>query len=1056
VPKGGKAEKPADPALEGRALLGWRVSEAGGPAWDFAVDTVEEDITLHAWWENITLEAGHWALLFNSQGGAAVEPASVKHGERALKPVDPVRAGRVFAGWHKDAACKNPWDFAVDTVTAHTILYAKWSALNMTVHFDPRGGTPAPQDQSVPRGGRAAQPALAQKGFLLEGWHLSPEGGAAWDFALDTVEENITLHARWTELGAGQAAVTFDAAGGSPVPPPQPVALGGKAARPPTDPAQPGFEFDGWFENTGLAPWDFVADTVEEDITLYARWTAVYAVVIDPRNGGAVETLAVRSGSKAQKPADPSREEHHFAGWHSSITDTPWNFDGAVTSSMTLYAQWIPGWSLSFDSQGGSALEPLSVKHGERADKPADPVWAGRVFQGWHKDAACENPWDFAVDAVTAHTTLYAKWSALNLTVRFDPHGGTPAPQDQSVAQGGRATQPGVAKKGFLLEGWYTEAAYTDPWNFALDTVEENITLHARWTELGAGQAAVTFDARGGSPVPPPQPVALGGKAARPPTDPTQPGFEFDGWFENVGVAAPWNFEADRVEKDITLYAGWTAVYALVIDPRNGGAVETLAVRSGSKAQKPADPSREQHRFAGWYSSLTDTPWNFNGAVTGSMTLYAQWIPLWSVSFESQGGSPVAPIEAVDDGQTIDKPLDPIRENSAFSGWHSDAGHTKPWNFETGKVEKNLTLYAKWTALVRFDPNGGDAAPDDQIVTIGSLLTRPADPGMGGSSLVGWYRSLADDTPWDFASHKVTGDMTLYARWGLVFVERIDNVPVEGVANETLSLSAATAIPATAANKTILWSVKDPGTTGVAAIINNAFSPAAKGTLILTATIRGGKQDASGNAVDYTENFTIKITAIRKVTGINNVPAYGSTNIAVDLGGAAVIPANATNKTILWSVKDPGTTGVAAISGHSFKPASAGTLVLTAKIVNGDEAEAGLRDYTQDFTILVDTSAPVSGGVGMGADTTIKLYANAEPTPLSAAGATVVARNSAYYVRVLSEYTEVVWHLNGTRSTVSGNILYLDTGKSGVVKVTVEAKTMGGALDSGTHTFRIE
>jgi uncharacterized repeat protein (TIGR02543 family) len=790
-----------------------------------------------------------------------------------------------------------------------------------------------------------------------------------------------------------------------------------------------------------------------------------YTVSFDAQGGlPAPEFQTVIKGGKAVKPADPVLAGHTLAGWHPSLEDGPaWDFNDPVTADLILYAHWTSielaegTWELSFNSQGGSAVAPIAVKDGETAVRPADPVRAGHAFEGWHKDAACETPWDFAVDTVTAHATLYAKWSALAITVQFNPQGGSPAPQDQSVAKGGKAAAPSPVprKDGFILEGWYTEAAYTNRWDFALDTVEEDITLHARWTELDPGQVAVAFDAGGGSPVPPPQPVAIGGKAARPPVDPQKPGFEFDGWFEESG-SAPWDFEADTVEGGMTLHARWTAVYAVAFDPRNGEAMETLVLRAGSKLEEPAAPSREQHRFAGWHSSITDTPWNFSGAVTGSMTLYARWIPLWSVNFDSLGGSPVAPIESVEDGRTIDKPPDPIRENNAFGGWHSDAGGTQPWDFEAGTVRENLTLYAKWTALVRFDPNGGSPAPAEQVVISGSLLPRPADPSLDGSQLAGWHRSLEDDEAWDFAVDRVNGDMTLYAKWALVFVERIDNVPPDGLTNQTISLSAASVVPANAANRTIVWSVKDPGGTGVTALSGAAFTPAATGTLILTATIRGGRQDASGNAVDYVKDFAIKIVAIRKVTGISNVPANGFTDIAVDLSGATVSPANATNKTIVWSVKDPGTTGVAAISGHSFKAASAGTLVLTARIVNGDETEAGVRDYTQDFAILVDTAESAPGGVGMGEDTTIKLYANAEATPLPAAGTSTVARNSIYYVRILSEYTEIVWHLNGTRSTAGGNTLYLDTGKSGVVKVTVEAKTEGGALDSGTHTFRIE
>jgi hypothetical protein len=275
---------------------------------------------------------------------------------------------------------------------------------------------------------------------------------------------------------------------------------------------------------------------------------------------------------------------------------------------------------------------------------------------------------------------------------------------------------------------------------------------------------------------------------------------------------------------------------------------------------------------------------------------------------------------------------------------------------------------------------------------------------------------------------------------------------VDGLINETLDLSAAEAVPSNASVKTIAWTVRDPGTTNVNA--SSPFIPATAGTLILTATIHNGKLDASGNIVDYTEDFSVKIAAIRKVTGIVNVPTDGFRDVKVDLGGAMVLPANTTNKTIVWIVKTPGA-GVSTISGSVFTPSATGTLELTATIVNGDEDEGGaLRNYTQDFSITVVDVPPVTGGVGMEEDTTVKLYANAGATPLSAGTVTTVAKNTTYFVRIDSSYTNVVWHLNGRRSTATGNRLYLDTGKTGLVKVTVEA-AKGGVTDTGTHTFSI-
>ena len=82
-----------------------------------------------------------------------------------------------------------------------------------------------------------------------------------------------------------------------------------------------------------------------------------------------------------------------------------------------------------------------------------------------------------------------------NYTVTFNANGGTPAPAVQTVASGGKATQPPAMTKGSdVFEGWYKEAAFTNLWNFGTDTVTGNITLYAKWTAFDpATQAQIKF-----------------------------------------------------------------------------------------------------------------------------------------------------------------------------------------------------------------------------------------------------------------------------------------------------------------------------------------------------------------------------------------------------------------------------------------------------------------------------------------------------------------------------------------------------------------------------------
>jgi len=73
----------------------------------------------------------------------------------------------------------------------------------------------------------------------------------------------------------------------------------------------------------------------------------------------------------------------------------------------------------------------------------------------------------------------------LPFTVTFNSNGGTPQPQPQTIAKGGKASEPTApTKTNYSLVGWYKETALTTEWNFAADTVTADITLHAKWWEI--------------------------------------------------------------------------------------------------------------------------------------------------------------------------------------------------------------------------------------------------------------------------------------------------------------------------------------------------------------------------------------------------------------------------------------------------------------------------------------------------------------------------------------------------------------------------------------------
>ena len=68
-------------------------------------------------------------------------------------------------------------------------------------------------------------------------------------------------------------------------------------------------------------------------------------------------------------------------------------------------------YTVSFDSQGGSSVEPLTAIGGNSIPVPNAPTKEGFSFAGWYKDARFTDPWNFGTDKVTENITLYAKWT---------------------------------------------------------------------------------------------------------------------------------------------------------------------------------------------------------------------------------------------------------------------------------------------------------------------------------------------------------------------------------------------------------------------------------------------------------------------------------------------------------------------------------------------------------------------------------------------------------------------------------------------------------------------
>ena len=216
-----------------------------------------------------------------------------------------------------------------------------------------------------------------------------------------------------------------------------------------------------------------------------------YTVTFNNNGGSPVANQKVPNGGKASRPDNPSWDgsgDFGFVNWYSdSYFTTPYGFDTPVTSDITLYAKWSSDiWDVNYMWNHSGLLEFATQKIGDGGTlTPPTPTRDGHSFGGWYKEDSCVNPWDFANDTVNSNTNLYAKWEAVGTetyTVTFESYGGTNVNSITGVGSGSTIAIPETPKlTNFIFGAWYKEPSLTNVWNFASDTVTDNITLHAEW-----------------------------------------------------------------------------------------------------------------------------------------------------------------------------------------------------------------------------------------------------------------------------------------------------------------------------------------------------------------------------------------------------------------------------------------------------------------------------------------------------------------------------------------------------------------------------------------------
>ena len=390
--------------------------------------------------------------------------------------------------------------------------------------------------------------------------------------------------------------------------------------------------------------------TQNEALTLYPVWnTNKYTITFDTNGGSEIAPITQDYGTEITAPDNPTRKGYTFKGWDKEIPET------MPAENITVKAQWeINQYTITFDTNGGSEIAPITQDYGTEITAPDNPTRKGYTFKGWDKEIPETMP--------AENITVKAQWEINQYTITFDTNGGSEiAPITQDY--GTEITAPdNPTRKGYTFKGWDKEIPETMP--------AENITVKAQWE---INQYTITFDTNGGSEI---APITQDyGTEITAPDNPTRKGYTFKGWDKEIPETMP--------AENITVKAQWEInQYTITFDTNGGSEIAPITQDYGTEITAPDNPTRKGYTFKGWDKEIPET------MPAENITVKAQWeINQYTITFDTNGGSEIAPITQ-DYGTEITAPDNPTRKGYTFKGWDKEIPETMP--------AENITITARW------------------------------------------------------------------------------------------------------------------------------------------------------------------------------------------------------------------------------------------------------------------------------------------------------------------------------------------------------------------------
>ncbi len=365
------------------------------------------------------------------------------HGEQPVKEVTCNMTGfnaSLYNTWQTVTLSYGTYADTAKNKTAKTATIRVKIAGNMTVTFDPNGGSVSPTSKDVVYGqAYGTLPTPVRDGYTFNGWIYN--GAEVKADSIVQAPNDHTLTAWWD---SNERIVTFDPNGGTVSPTSKTVMFGGPYGTLPV-PVRPGYTFVGWWYGNTEIKEDSIVNCYGHP-TLVALWTPnIYTITLNP-NGGTTDTTSVEvaynetfNNSIATGVNYPG---YTFTGWYTEADGGERVYDGTELwcegnyfksgywkhlSDVTLYAHWEPNvYTVTLNGMGATTLpqQTTTITFNRVGERVQTPTRTGYTFQGFYETPQGEgrimfNSYGYGLNKWTKpdNGTVYAYWIPITYTV---------------------------------------------------------------------------------------------------------------------------------------------------------------------------------------------------------------------------------------------------------------------------------------------------------------------------------------------------------------------------------------------------------------------------------------------------------------------------------------------------------------------------------------------------------------------------------------------------------------------------------------------------------------